>query len=220
MYLRGLSLLCFRTPIPKVNRKRVPVAPTAQKPKLDVRFAPVKKRLAEASPSPSSSDTPPPSNHNSGGKIGIKSALRTRSTSHDLSVRFSSEENPDRLSGRLRKRNTTVHSYEELSDIDSDDDTGSSRRRRNRSAAQRKDSEVNNNSDLSNAIERGSTASQHMSPDRDIQTAASSSSSLVVSESTADTQDGNDTKSPDSNAGSVGEKDEGGDSSEEYENDT
>lgn len=58
----------------------------------------------------------------------MKPAARTRSSGHDAHSSTSGSSEP--FSGRLRKRTSVVHSYEELSDIDSDDDKGSSRRRK------------------------------------------------------------------------------------------
>lgn len=102
--------------------------------RLDIRIAPVKKRaLEQHSPSSSAVSLHSPSDQfPEEEKKGMKSSLRTHGACHDRSVRFSSDESVETFSGRsLRKRSTTVpHSYEELSDIDSDDDSGSARRKK------------------------------------------------------------------------------------------
>lgn len=99
--------------------------------RLDIRIAPVKKRAVDqysSSPSASGSTTSPPApvSYSGPDRSRAKAAARTRSSGHELNVDGSSEP----FSGRLRKRSSAVHSYEELSDIDSDDEKGSSRRRK------------------------------------------------------------------------------------------
>lgn len=170
-------------------RKRIP---QVVKPKLDIRFAPVKKRLVEQLSSPPPR-TPSPSGYlPTDEKKGMKSALRTRGGSHDYSVRFSLDESAE--SGRsLRKRTTVPLSYEELSDIDSDDESGSSRRRKTRSRNLRKDSEVNNNTDAGSNAGEGTSSSDILATDEEnsvttqhrLGSLSISESASVLSESSA-----------------------------------
>lgn len=91
----------------------------------------MKKRavdLYSSSPSASRSATPPPASYGGADRSRTKPAARTRSSGHEFNANYSADSEP--FSGRLRKRSSAVHSYEELSDIDSDDDKGSSRRRK------------------------------------------------------------------------------------------
>lgn len=160
------NLFC-RVNAAKFTRKRVQ-APTI-KPKLDIRIAPVKKRAVELISSTPSTSSPPATYHGSDGSR-MKPA-RTRSSLHELGGDGSSEP----FSGRLRKRSSAIHSYEELSDIDSDDDKGSTRRRKGRLRLSRKDGEVNNNSDAGNSGDEGasSTSLQASSEERRVEVAAS-----------------------------------------------